>query len=457
MCQIIALETTVKKFKKMMKMDVYPSLFNDILKEKGGDYYSVVAVTENGLQYRDSEVLGCVRPLKMILNKIKEDELQGSINLGLLLFSRQQPEMETLEAQEQPYNHVDYEGPGEGLTFAVHGTIHNDKELSKEMHVDIKADTEILMHLDPSRWDEAKGTFGVLGLNKFGRVQKYNSGLKLWSNYIVDNDKHLADIYSTTELCFFNPTPAPGLGSYTEEEARTLFVSFSGGMDIAMSVYKTLKEQNYTKVVLNYFMWGSAAEASEIESLEKFKDFYTKEFNIEVEVHIMQAQKYFSEYFKMNGAPIPRISKENGFYSGIPEETESPLAYVPYRNTQFALLLASKAEAQELKNVDILFGLNLSEGMVYMDNSEGWLESIQETVKYGGKDFAISGTYRILSPYYPRTKTNMLKEFRDEFGIAILEQLLGISKSCYYPKADGKPCGECGSCILRAKALENLK
>jgi 7-cyano-7-deazaguanine synthase len=138
-------------------------------------------------------------------------------------------------------------------------------------------------------------------------------------------------------------------------------------------------------------------------------------------------------------------------------ETESPLSYVPYRNTQFAILLASKAEALHLQNVDILFGLNLSEGMVFMDNSEGWLEAINQTIKLGGKDFEYTGTYEVIAPYYPRTKTNMLKEFKEDFGFAPLEQLLLLSKSCYYPNPDGTPCGKCGSCILREKAIQKLK
>jgi 7-cyano-7-deazaguanine synthase len=159
----------------------------------------------------------------------------------------------------------------------------------------------------------------------------------------------------------------------------------------------------------------------------------------------------------MNEAPLPKISIFNYESSAEFEETESPLSYVPYRNTQFAILLASRAEALQLKNVDLLFGLNLSEGMVFMDNSEGWIESISNVVKFGGKDFTYTGTYDVISPYFPKTKTNMLKEFKETFGIALLEQLLSLSKSCYYPKSDGSPCGECGSCILREKAVEKIK
>jgi 7-cyano-7-deazaguanine synthase in queuosine biosynthesis len=51
----------------------------------------------------------------------------------------------------------------------------------------------------------------------------------------------------------------------------------------------------------------------------------------------------------------------------------------------------------------------------------------------------------------------MLKEFKEDFGINILEKLLNLSKSCYYPNEDGSTCGKCGSCILREKALQKIK
>lgn len=446
MCQIIALKTTNKKFKKLADDSIFANTIQNLLEEKGGDYYSATIKTEKGVK-NFSNLLGIKRPLKQIKKWLKDKKIKGSISV--LLFSRQQPEMEISNVQEQPYHTKD------DLIFAVHGTVHNDKELSRKYNVDIKADTEIFQHLPEEDWNKAEGTYCIIGLSPYSEmIVVVEHGLKVWSNRIVIDGKHYADIISTTDLSVFNPYI---LETPQKQKDSTLFVAFSGGMDIALSTYKMLATGNYNKLVLNYFAWGSIAEAEEINQLQSFKEFYSKQFDIDVEVEIWDAKGYFDEYFKLNEAPYPKISIHNTSSSGEETETESPLAYVPYRNTQFALLMASKAEAKNLKNVDFLFGLNLSEGMVYMDNSEGWLDLINGVVKYGGKDYSLSGTYNIVAPYFPRTKTNMLKEFKNTFGLDTIQQLLDLSRSCYYPNPDGSPCGKCGSCLLREKALEKIK
>jgi 7-cyano-7-deazaguanine synthase len=368
--------------------------------------------------------------------------------------------MEAGKVKEQPYrSKIDFIKDEE--LFAVHGTVYNDKELARIHGADIKADTEIFRFISPPGWGAAKGTYVIIGITKNEVPYVKENGLKSWKYAMVKNGKYYGDVFSTGEIKELEPNHSyfDHLHSgYPYSSSRTLFAAFSSGMDISMSVYKQLSYHRYKKLVLNYFAWGSKAEEMEMLQLEKFKDFYSSEFpEVEVEVKIWEAEKYFSEYFELNGAPLPKISIFNLESEADSAETESPLSYVPYRNTQFAILLASKAEAMGLQSVDILFGLNLSEGMVFMDNSEGWLEAINQAVQLGGKDFKYTGSYKVVAPYFPRTKTNMLKEFRDDFGLVILENLLNLSKSCYYPNEDGSPCGKCGSCILREKALQKIK
>jgi 7-cyano-7-deazaguanine synthase in queuosine biosynthesis len=224
-------------------------------------------------------------------------------------------------------------------------------------------------------------------------------------------------------------------------------------MDIAFSTYKAISEGIYSRIVLHYFDWGSRAAAAERTTLHNFARFYMDSFGIPTDVVIIDARGYFENFFDIADVQSKIADKDA---VGDSDETESPIAYVPYRNSQFAMLLASVAEGKNLLNVDILFGLNLSEGMVFMVNSEGWLESIQSGVRYGGKDFSITGTYDVIAPYFPRTKTNMLKEFREEFGVEVWQKIIEKSFSCYYPEEDGTSCGKCGSCILRQKAIQKI-
>lgn len=452
MCQIIGIKTTFKNLKEMAEDQDICSEFGCILSRKGEDFNFAGAT-----YYQDNRLIIVGDGVEDIFKEIYEitfarDEksTDEDIILNIILFSRQQPEMELDNVDDQPYvSEVD------GTLFAVHGTIHNDKKLAKELGVHIGADTEILKFLPFGDWSKAEGTFCAVSIDK-ENLNTFEHGLKLWKTSYVKGEKWVADLVMTTQL------PETFLPDYIEHypfpiKKEILSVAFSGGMDIALSTFQQLFYNKYKKLILNYFAWGSIAEEQEIKRLEGFKEFYSEEFNIDVEINIIDAVGYFSEYFKITGAPYPKISRFNLEKSkGDINETESPLAYVPYRNTQFALLMAARAEAWDYKNVDFLFGLNLSEGMVFMDNSEGWLETVNNMVKYGGKDFKITGTYDVVSPYFERTKTNMLKEFMEKHGFATLEQLLDLSTSCYYPKEDGSPCDECGSCILREKAITSL-
>ncbi len=452
MCQIIALTTTKKKFKKIRNDSGIIDSLSELLWEKGGDSYGASCT------WKDDSFTTYCDTFEDIIYDIKSalrnSKVQGKEPIQILLFSRQKPEMEENNVRNQPYTRqVDGD-----LIFAVHGTIHNDKELQQEYKGQIFADTEILQFMPIDDWHKAEGSFSVIGIDQSGVPMIYENGLKLWQNKLGCCGEHLADIISTGNLDFMNSVVIDLSEYQNETPNKILMASFSGGMDIALSTYEALSSGKYSKLILNYFAWGSTAEEAEIMSLDNFKDFYTSAFpKVKIDVNIIESEYYFDEYFKINGAPFPKISLHNTESSGEIKETESPLAYVPYRNTQFALLLASKAEAKNYLNVDFLFGLNLSEGMVFMDNSEGWLNAIEDTIQLGGKDPKVTKNYKVIAPYFARTKTNMIYEFGEKYGSAPLEQLLLLSKSCYYPDPDGSPCNECGSCILRKKALENVK
>jgi len=439
MCQIIGIKTTVDKM--LFYDEELGDKFHQILKHKGGDYYGGSISTNNGnfiLQnFPDTNSL-----IQELYKTLKNVSAVG--DCSLLLFSRQRPEMEEGDVKPQPYL-----SEVSDMVFAVHGTIHNDKELATELGTSIIADTEILKDLKLENWHRAEGAWCSI-IAKDRDIKFYENGLKIWQTPLIHDGLYLGDIVSTTNLDMFHKIQEV---KHKNNDKPILFASFSAGMDISLSVYKALKSKEYQKLVLNYFAWGSVAEEQELKKLDGLKSMY--QTIVETEINIINAEEYFDEYFKINKAPFPKISKHSEAKGDI-KETESPLAYVPYRNSQFAVILASIAEARGYQNTDIVFGLNLSEGMVFMDNSEGWLESINNTVKYGGKDPLISGSYSVIAPYFSRTKTNMLKEFKEEFGRATLEQLLDLSTSCYYPNKDGSPCGVCGSCILREKALKEI-
>jgi 7-cyano-7-deazaguanine synthase in queuosine biosynthesis len=454
MCQIIALRTISKTIKKFNTDSLYHSdLITGIessLNEKGGDYLAATALVSGETIRLPGKN---IREMLYHVSTICKD-FPDTYPVDLLFFSRQQPEMESSFVEEQPYI-------SDNFMIAVHGTIYNDQELAKEHHAKIGADTEIFKFMNIAEWYKAKGTFSIIGFDiETGSVISYNNGLDIYEKTLIDFDEDPVGTFISTDPMHWVPRPTfIKTGFEYPYKDDVLQVAFSGGMDIALSVYKSVSIKKYKTVNLNYFAWGSKAEEMEISQLDKFIDFYSlqPEFkDIVFNKCIIPAEGYFKEYFNINGAHPPKIYKESSSVADK-NETESPLAYVPYRNTQFAILLASLSEASNLYGVDILFGLNLSEGMVFMDNSQGWLETINKTITLGAKDFEQSSTFKVISPYFARTKTNMISEFAAEFGKDTLSGLLEISRSCYYPDENGNACGSCGSCILRAKALSNLK
>ena len=173
MCQIIALKTTRKKFKKIIKdIDLIKKL-ESMLNKKGGDYTNVsyiMGIKNNRMQSNSSLMYLFERIYEDIKHERNRDSLQ------ILLFSRQQPEMELNgeTVQEQPYSLEN----DEGSIFAVHGTIHNDRELAEELGVEIFADTEILQFIKPNNWEKAEGAFAVIGIDDTDDIYTFENGLK---------------------------------------------------------------------------------------------------------------------------------------------------------------------------------------------------------------------------------------------------------------------------------------
>jgi len=456
MCQIIAIDTTVKKIKSISNdKNIMDNLSND-LNNKGGEYIRAVIAIKDNNHYKMIDDIDINEVFGKIRSYLKFHEKDRGVYI--LLFSRQQPEMELIDVENQPYSESVHD-----FSFAVHGTIFNDNEIASELGVEIQADTEILKFMPVSEFHHLEGTFALIGVSNTDGIILFKHGLNIWQNSLISNNKFFGNIFSTSSLDWcLQPVITLNIEKEIKKYDRLvnndkkLHVAFSSGMDIALSVVKELSLNNYTSCELIYFAWGSRAENAELSAIDKFIVLFKKLYpNCNFSYKIIPCVDYFSEFFKITSNTPPKIFNGPQFEVGVSAETENPITYVPYRNTQFALIMASMAEANHLKRINFLFGLNLSEGMVFMDNSESWLTTINDTIKYGGKNFNETGTYNVLAPYHTKTKSNMIKEFKKEFGQEILDEILEISFSCYYPQDDGSSCGKCGSCLLREKAILN--
>jgi 7-cyano-7-deazaguanine synthase len=130
---------------------------------------------------------------------------------------------------------------------------------------------------------------------------------------------------------------------------------------------------------------------------------------------------------------------------------EIPVTYVPARNSIFLSLAASLAEAQGADS--IYFGANALDYSGYPDCRPEFIEAFQEMINRGTKVGAAASPLQAESKHPIQIVVPLLRMSKKEIVqlAADLKVPFEWTWSCY----DGKetPCGECDSCILRAKGF----
>lgn len=123
-----------------------------------------------------------------------------------------------------------------------------------------------------------------------------------------------------------------------------------------------------------------------------------------------------------------------------------PSTYVPARNTVFLSLAASYAEA--IGATRIFIGAHYDDSSGYPDCRKDYLKAIDKAIKLGTKRGA-GNKLRIEFPLIDKGKKDIIK-----LGVS-----LGVpfkdTWSCY--KGGDRPCGECDSCVLRAKGFKEAE
>jgi 7-cyano-7-deazaguanine synthase len=120
-----------------------------------------------------------------------------------------------------------------------------------------------------------------------------------------------------------------------------------------------------------------------------------------------------------------------------------PSTYVPARNTVFLAMAASCAEA--IGASEIFIGAHWQDSSGYPDCRREYLEAFNDLISLGTREGA-SGKLRIKFPLIGKSKSQIIR-----LGAA-LGVPLANTWSCY--KGQNRPCGECDSCILRARGFE---
>jgi 7-cyano-7-deazaguanine synthase len=123
-----------------------------------------------------------------------------------------------------------------------------------------------------------------------------------------------------------------------------------------------------------------------------------------------------------------------------------PVTYVPARNTVFLSLALAWAEV--LGASAIFIGVNAVDYSGYPDCRPEFIEAFERMANLATRAGVEGRTnLRIQTPLIGLTKAEIIQLGRS-LGVDY-----SLTHSCYDPREDGRPCGACDSCILRAKGF----
>jgi 7-cyano-7-deazaguanine synthase len=131
-----------------------------------------------------------------------------------------------------------------------------------------------------------------------------------------------------------------------------------------------------------------------------------------------------------------------------PAEMENgiPVTYVPARNTIF--LAFALAWAEVLEASDIFIGVNALDYSGYPDCRPAFIRAFENMANLATKAGVEGRTHiQIHTPLIALGKADIVR-LAAQLGVDFR-----LTHSCYDPDSEGHPCGQCDSCVLRAKGF----
>jgi 7-cyano-7-deazaguanine synthase len=122
-----------------------------------------------------------------------------------------------------------------------------------------------------------------------------------------------------------------------------------------------------------------------------------------------------------------------------------PVTYVPARNTIFLSLALGLAEASGAR--DLFIGVNALDYSGYPDCRPEFVAGFEKVANLATKAGVEGDPFTIHAPLQDMTKADIAREAL-RLGLDA-----GLSHSCYDPQPDGRHCGMCDACRLRAKGF----
>jgi 7-cyano-7-deazaguanine synthase len=212
-------------------------------------------------------------------------------------------------------------------------------------------------------------------------------------------------------------------------------VLVSGGLD-STTCLAIAKQQGFELYALTLF-YGQRHKV-ELKAARKVSKAYGVKKQLELEVPLTAFGGSSLTDKKMK---VSKHSTVQQMGKGIPS------TYVPARNTVFLSLALAWAEALEAEHIFI--GVNALDYSGYPDCRPEFIQAFEKLARLATKK-GVEGKWKlkIHTPLLRMSKAQIVKA-----GLK-LKVNYSLTHSCYDPKANGKACGHCDSCLLRAKGFQ---
>ena len=131
----------------------------------------------------------------------------------------------------------------------------------------------------------------------------------------------------------------------------------------------------------------------------------------------------------------------------VPEQATSgiPVTYVPARNTVFLALALGWAEVIGAR--DLFIGVNALDYSGYPDCRPEYVEAFERLANLATRAGVEGERFHVRAPLIAMTKAQIIREGA-KLGVDY-----ALTVSCYQAGDDGRACGRCDSCRLRAKGF----
>ena len=212
----------------------------------------------------------------------------------------------------------------------------------------------------------------------------------------------------------------------------------SGGLDSTTCLAMAVKKLGAENVSALSIFYGQRHER-ELQSARAVAEFY----------NVAHYELDAAEIFKHSHSALLNTSTESlekSSYAAQKKKNKSPriATYVPFRNGLMISMAASFADGlYEDDLVELYIGVHSDDtaGDAYADCSAQFIASMSAAIRIGTYE-----KIRLVAPFICQKKSDVVK-----VGLE-LNAPYHLTWSCY--ERGDKPCGQCATCIDRAKAFE---